>query len=134
MAGGEATVVRFRGAVSCARSSHGPLGLTLSGCTAGQPGERVELAFAAVAPADLPARLEDAVIERTQPGEYRVASAARAWTVAARSVHLHREVAPGFYRAIPPRPAPLTRRLLFAAMLGIARSRAGIALLKSLRR
>lgn len=129
-----ATVAQFRGTVTCLGTSPGPLGLTLRGRTADHPGELVELAFAGAAPADLPERLEDAVVERAGPGEYRIASAARAWTVAARSVHLHREVARDFYRAIPPRPAPLARRMLFGAMLGIARSRVGIALLKALHR
>ena len=129
-----ATVARFSGAVSCASSSRGPLELTLAGRTADHPDEEIRLAFAGAAPADLPARLEDAVVERTGPGEYRIASATRAWTVAARSVHLHREVAERFYRAIPPRPAPLMRRVLFAVMLRLARSRAGIALIRALRR
>jgi len=129
-----AAVARFRGAVTCARTPHEPLGLTLTGRTAEHPGEEVRLAFAGTAPADLPQRLEDAVIERAGPGEYRIASAARAWTITAHSVHLHREVAEGFYRAIPPQPAPLRRRVVFGVMLAIARSRLGIALLKAVRR
>lgn len=129
-----ATVARFSGAVSCARGSRGPLGLTLTGRSAGHPDEEIQLAFAGAAPADLPGRLADAVVERSGPGEYRITSGARAWTVAARSVHLHREVAERFYRAIPPRPAPLVRRVLFGAMLRLARSRAGIALIRALRR
>jgi hypothetical protein len=127
-------VARFRGAVSCAREARGPLGLTLTGRTADPPGEALELAFAAAAPGDLPGQLEDALIERTGPGRYRIASGARSWTFAARSVHLHRDVAPAFYRAIPPRPAPLVRRLVFGAMLRLAASRAGIALVRALRR
>ena len=129
----DASVARFRGTVTCAREPRGPLGLTLSGRTAEPPGEELELAFAGAAPADLPARLEDAVIERAGPGLYRIGSGTRAWTVAARSVHLHRDVAPGFYRAIPPRRAPLLRRLLFGAMLALARSRVGIAIVRALR-
>lgn len=127
-----ATVARFRGAVRCAREPHRPLGLTLSGRTADHPGEEVQLAFAGTAPADLPERLEDAVVERGGPGEYRIASGTHSWPVAARSVHLHREVADRFYRAIPPRPAPLVRRMLFSVMLAIAGSRLGIALLRRL--
>ncbi|HEY2274561.1 MAG TPA: hypothetical protein VGH61_03580 [Steroidobacteraceae bacterium] len=126
------TVAHFTGAVICTRTPDGPLGLTLTGRT-DRPGE-VRLDFAGAAPADLPGHLEDAVIERAGPGRYRIASGTRSWTVAARSVYLHRDVAPDFYRAIPPRPAPLPRRLLFGAMLALARSRAGIALLKALRR
>jgi hypothetical protein len=127
------SVARFRGPVTCVRESHGPLGLTLTGRTADPPGEQLELAFAGTAPADLPGQLEDAVIEREGPGRYRIASGARAWTIAARSVHLHRDVAEVFYRAIPPRPAPFLRRMLFGAMLAVARSRVAIALLKALR-
>jgi hypothetical protein len=134
MAGEATTVARFTGAVTCARSVHGPLGLTLEGRTADHPQEEIQLAFAGSAPADLPERLADAVVERSGPGEYRIASGARAWTVAARSVHLHREVAQRFYRAIPGRPAPLGRRVLFGLMLALARSRAGIALIRALRR
>jgi hypothetical protein len=128
-----ATVARFTGAVSCTRTPDGPLGLTLSGRSADPSGELLELAFAGAAPADLPGQLEDAVIETAGAGRYRIAGGARSWTVAARSVHLHREVAQAFYRAIPPRPAPLLRRLVFGAMLRVAASRAGIALLKALR-
>lgn len=129
-----ARVAEFSGAVRCRRTPQGPLGLTLTGRTAGHPGEELELAFAGAAPADLPEQLEDVVIERAGPGEYRIVSGARAWRVAARSVHLHREIAERFYRAIPPRPAPWKRRLLFSVMLGIARSEVGIALVRALRR
>ena len=127
-------MARFSGTVTCGRSSRGPLGLTLTGRAADPPGDRVQVAFAGAAPADLPERLEDAVIGRGGPGEYRIASAARAWTIAARSVHVHREIADAFYRAIPPRPAPLGRRVLYGVMLRLAGSRAGMALIRALRR
>ena len=129
-----AILARFSGAVTCARSPRGPLGLTLTGRTADPPGGEIEVAFAGAAPADLPGQLGDAVVERAGPGAYRIVSAARAWTVAARSVHVHREVAAAFYGAIPPRPAPLARRVLYGVMLTLARGRAGIALLRALRR
>jgi hypothetical protein len=129
-----AAVARFKGAVTCVRASRGPLGLTLTGGSAEPAGGEIQVAFAGAAPADLPGRLEDAVIERAGPGEYRIASGARTWTVAARSVHLHREVAAAFYRAIAPRRAPLARRMLYGAMLRLAGSRAGIALIRALRR
>ena len=134
MAGEAVSVARFSGAVACSRSPRGPLGLMLTGRTADHPDEQVQLAFAGLAPADLPERLEDAAVERSGPGEYRITSAQRTWTVAAQSVHLHREVAARFYRAIPPRPAPFLRRVVFGSMLGLARSRAGIALIRALRR
>jgi len=127
-------LARFSGAVTCVRSSRGPLGLMLAGRTADPSGEEMQVAFAGAASGDLPARLEDVVIERRGPGEFLVASAGRAWTIGARSVHVHREVAAAFYRAIPPRPAPLRRRMLYGLMLRLARSRAGISLLRALRR
>ena len=126
-------LARFSGAVTCAWSSHGPLELTLTGRAADPPGEEMRVAFAG-ASADLPERLDDVVIERCGPNEYLIASAALAWTIGARSVHVHREVAAAFYRAIPPRPAPLARRMLYGVMLALARSRAGIALIRALRR
>jgi len=128
-----AKLAEFSGLVRCGRGPHGPLGLTLTGTSADPPGEDLSCAFAGLAPADLPAQLEDAVVTRAAPGEYVVASGTRTWRIAARSLHVHREVAKEFYRAIPPRPAPLLRRALFRAMLTLARSRAGIALLRALR-
>ena len=128
-----AKLAEFRGAVSCRRAARGPLGLTLIGTGADPPGEELSCAFVGPAPADLPAQLEDAVVTRAAPGEYIVASGTRTWQVTARSLHVHRQVAKEFYRAIPPRPAPLLRRALFRAMLALARSRAGIALLRALR-
>jgi hypothetical protein len=116
------------------RAARGPLALTLTGRSADPPGEELSCAFAGLAPADLPAQLADAVVTRAAPGEYLITSGERAWRVAARCAHVHREVAAEFYRATPPRPAPLLRRMLFGAMLGLARSRAGIALLRALRR
>ena len=53
-------LVAFRGAVSCQRAP-GALRLTLSGEAA--PGARVTLTFGAAAAADLPAVLQDPVIE-----------------------------------------------------------------------
>jgi hypothetical protein len=127
-----ATVALFTGPVSCSRTP-GPLGLTLAGHTADRPEQEVRLAFAGTAPAELPGQLDGALIERAGSGAYRIVSGARSWTLTARSLHMHRDVAQEFYRAIPPRPAPLRRRLLFGAMLALARSRAGIALLRALR-
>ena len=39
MAGEFAGVARFRGAVACARAPQGPIGLTLTGLSAGESGE-----------------------------------------------------------------------------------------------
>ncbi len=129
-----ARLAQYRGGVECRRESAGPLGLTLTGRTVERPGEELQLAFAATAPADLPARLEDALIERTGTDEYRIAAGAREWHLKARALHVHRNIGAAFYGAIPERPAPLTRRLLYRGLLALARSRAGLALLRAARR
>ncbi|HEY4749996.1 MAG TPA: hypothetical protein VIH60_06380 [Steroidobacteraceae bacterium] len=122
----------FRGAVTCS-VARDVLGLTLRGDTAQAPGEPTALAFSAAAPADFPAQLTDALVERLEGGEYRIRSGGREWLISA-PVHLHREIAARFYRAIPPRPAPLARRVFFRIALALAASRGGLALLRVLRR
>jgi len=123
----------FRGAVRCARARAVP-GLTLSGNTAEAPGEPTALAFSGSAPADLPETLEDAVVEHLGGAQYRIGEGTRSWLVTASAVHLHREIAAQFYRAIPPRAAPLAKRMFWRAVLALAASRAGLTLLKALRR
>jgi hypothetical protein len=126
-------LVRFHGAVSCRRPP-GPLGLTLSGTAAGTPAERTVLVFSAAAPGEFPGELADARVERLDRNRYRIASGTREWVIEAAAVHVHREVATPFYAAIPPRPVPLSRRLLWRAALALAASRAGLAVLRALRR
>jgi hypothetical protein len=123
----------FRGPVR-ARCSPGPLGLTLSGDTREQPGAATVLAFCAAAPADFPDTLADAVVERLAPEQYRIRSGAHEWLLGARAVHLTREVAAEFYRALPPRPVPAAKRFFLRIVLALAASRAGFALLRALRR
>jgi hypothetical protein len=126
--------VIFHGPVSCLRGA-APLGLTLVGETPGHPGERTALAFSAAAPADLPAALEGgAEVERLGANRYRIRSAPREWLIEAAAVHLHRDVAAPFYRAIPPRRVPFGKRLFWKVVLALAASRAGLALLRALRR
>ena len=126
-------VVTFRGAVSC-RCAPGPLGLTLTGGTPERPGEPTALAFSAAAPAGFPDTLDNAVVERLGADQYRIASPPREWVIAATAVHLHREIAAQFYRAIPPRPVPRLKRWLWRVVLALAASRAGLAALRALRR
>jgi len=129
-----ARLTQFLGSVRCQPDPAGPLGLTLRGRSAQYPQQELEVAFAAAAPADLPQQLRDACIECDAPGEYRITAGGRSWRLSARSVHVHRDAGAPFYQAIPGRPAPLGRRLLFAAMLALARSRLGVALLRAARR
>lgn len=127
-------VAQFRGSVRCRRTPGGPLAFELSGHTAEPDEEQLTLAFTGEPPADLPETLSDALIEQSGAGEFRVISGARVWLVAARSVHAHRDVRAAFYRAIPPRPAPLMRRLLLRSSLTIAASALGLKLVRLLRR
>jgi hypothetical protein len=124
----------FRGTVRCARAAP-PLTLTLSGATAVAAQEPSSIAFSgATVPADLPATLNDAEVTRLADGRYRIASAAREWLLTASAAHLTRDVGAEFYRALPPRPVPLGKRLLWRTVLALAGSRIGPALLRALRR
>jgi hypothetical protein len=112
-------VVRFPGWISCRRDGEGPLGLILVGRTQDRPEEAVQMAFACPAPADLPDALEDVTVTRLEPRRYRIASGRRSWTVEA-VAHLHRDVATTFYKALPPRPVPLRKRLFWRTLLALA--------------
>jgi len=125
------TVASFKGTVSCRRTA-APLGLTLTG-TSEQAPERLSLAFSGRAPEDLPQALIDASVERLDAGRYRIRSGAGEWTIEARAVHLHREIAGAFYAVIPPRAATLPKRLLWYGLLVVARSSIALRLLRSLR-
>ena len=124
-------VVRFAGTVACERGT-GALKLTLSGISADLPAQPLRVAFAAAAPAGLPGVLADAVVEEGAAGISRISSAAGEWTLAS-VAHVHRDVAGPFYRAIPPRPVPLSKRAFWRLVLMLAGSRTGLALLRLLR-
>jgi len=126
-------LVAFRGPVSCRRAAQPPA-LILSGYAAEPPGDAVVLALSAAVPAECPAALEDARVERLAEGQYRITSAACSWPVSAAAAHLHFEIAAEFYRAIPPRCAPPWKRLFWRLALTLAGSRAGLAALRALRR
>jgi hypothetical protein len=132
----------FRGAVSAARAAYAPLGLTLTGtstASATQGGEPTQLAFSGAAPALLPAVLQDLTVSQPEGGHYRLSAAGiggqrEEWLLEARAAHLHHDVGAAFYRALPPRAVPWSRRLLWALLLRLAASRAGLSLLAALRR
>jgi len=127
-------VIAFSGEVSCRRDPRGPLGLTLFGRTMDRPSEEASLAFSGRAPDTLPDMLEDVTVDRLGEGRYCIASAQHSWTVEATAVHLHREIAASFYRAIPPRAAPWSKRLFWHVVLAMAASSWGKRLLLALRR
>jgi hypothetical protein len=126
-------VVTFRGGVSCRRDTNGPLGLTLIGWTADHPDERASVAFSGTAPENLPEVLEDPTVYRIDEGRFRISSAPRDWIVEATAVHVHREIATSFYRAIPPRIPPWSKRLFFRVVLAMMSNSWGKRLLLALR-
>jgi hypothetical protein len=126
-------IVRFRGGVSCRRDD-GPLGLTLIGRTIDRSDEIATLSLVGPAPQGLPEALEDATVEQIPAGQYRIWSGRREWLLAARSVHLHREVSSTFYRAVAPRLVPWSKRLFWRIVLSMLASRFGKSVLMTLRR
>jgi hypothetical protein len=126
-------IVTFRGTVRCERNAQGPLGLILTGC-AEEPDEAATVAFSGQAPGGLPQALEGATLERLDGGHYRIRSGRSEWVVAATAAHLHREVGPAFYRAVPPRAPRWTLRLFWRVVLALAQSPRGRRLLLTLRR
>lgn len=121
----------FRGPVSCRRSAEA---MTLSGAAADAAGERLILTLIESTAADLPSSLGDVTVAKVDEHRYRITAASRSWVVEATSVHVHHDVGDAFHRAIPPRPAPLKKRVFWAVVLALASTRAGKRLLLSLRR
>jgi hypothetical protein len=126
-------LARFRGTVRTARTS-GVLGLTLSGQTLEHPQDVTQLAFSGPSPADLPATIDAAVVHSLGDHQYQIESGAARWALTARAVHVHRDIAARFYRAIPPRPVPFMKRLFWRMVLALAATRGGLAVLRTLRR
>ena len=127
------TLATFYGTVRCGRSAAAGE-LILSGMTAESRGEETSLILSAAAPVECPGTIEDAVVEHLGGRQYRIRCGGHEWLVEAAAVHLHREIADTFYRAIPPRPAPWGKRLFWRVVLALAASRSGLAALRMLRR
>ncbi len=119
--------------VICCPQSGPSAGVTLCGVSAGDPHERLILSFIAGTGADLPATLDGATVVALGEGRYRIDSPPRQWFIRAHALHLHRDARPVFFQAIPPRPAPLGKRLFWRVVLWAAGHRTGLRLLKALR-
>ncbi len=124
------SVIRFDGVVEC-QAGTAPLALLLTGQSGGLP---AELAFATAAAPPLPPRLQAPQVESLRPGAWRISAGSAQWTVEAASIHLHRNVAAVFYRAVPPRPVPWRKRLFFRTLLAFAATPAAAWLLARRRR
>jgi hypothetical protein len=120
----------LRGSVTCRRTA---AALTLSGPAADSTADILIVTFIGPTAADLPGCLTDAAVLALDEERYRITSGPSNWIVAARSVHVHRDIGNAFYRAVPPRPAPLTKRLFWRVVLALAGTRAGKRLLLALR-
>jgi hypothetical protein len=121
----------LRGPVTCHRTVNA---LTLTGCAADSADDRLILTFIAPSIPDLPDSLTAATVLALDEHRYRITSASRDWIVAATSLHVHRDIGNAFYRALPPRPPPLKKRLFWRLVLALAATRAGKRLLLALRR
>ncbi|HEY8052345.1 MAG TPA: hypothetical protein VIE42_06020 [Steroidobacteraceae bacterium] len=126
-------LVTFRGPVKVLGAS-GALGLTLAGVAGEGAGEATALAFTGAGAVSLPDALTDLAVVTAGAARYRLAGPAGEWQVEATAVHLHHDVSAEFYRVLPPRPVPFTKRCLWAVVLTLAKSRAGLGLLAALRR
>lgn len=121
----------FRGTVACRRSVGG---LILTGGAADSADDILIVTFIAASVPDLPDSLSAATIRARDGRYYRIMSGSRDWLIEATSVHVHRDIGREFYHAIPPRPVPLKKRLLWRTVLALAGTRAGKRLLSVLRR
>lgn len=119
---GSSFPLRFQGRTAFGRDACGPLRLTLIGETHDRPAELVRLAFTAAAPTELPDEVQDVCVEQLSAHSYRISSGPQHWTVEG-IAHLHREVASRFYEAVPGRPVPWKKRLMWRALLALCGNR-----------
>ncbi len=124
------SLAALRGPVTCRRARNA---LILSGAAADSAADALILTFIGPAGAALPDSLTDAAVLAVGERRYRITSGSRDWAVEAASLHVHRDIGSTFYRAIPPRPAPLAKRLFWRVVLALAGTGAGKRLLSFLR-
>lgn len=132
-------VVAFSGPVRCMRDDV-PRAVTLGGSTAQPSGAEVTLTFSFAphqSPPRIPDALYDVLVDEVPAGDaasrFRLCSGQDQWEFPALACHLHREVAKSFYRAIPQRAAPWSRRMFWRLMLALAARPLGKRMLLALR-
>ena len=126
-------IAAFCGTVRCTPETGASPGLTLRGTSAADPAEHLILSFIGASGAELPATLDAPSVVAVGVHRYRIESGPRRWLIQARALHLHRDVRAAFLQAVPPRRAPLGKRLFWRAVLSLARRGAGLRLLSALR-
>ena len=121
----------FQGPVSCRRSRNA---LTLTGAAADPGGGVLIVTLTTSIIPDMPASIAAASISALDGQHYRIDARAQDWIVAATAVHVHRDIGDAFYRAVPHRAAPLSKRIFWRIVLALAGTRAGKRLLLAVRR
>jgi len=121
----------FHGPVSCLRARNA---LTLTGAAADPRDGILIVTLTTSGIPDVPESMAAASISALDGQHYRIASGARDWIVAATAAHIHRDIGDAFYRAIPRRAAPLSKRIFWRIVLALAGTRAGKGLLLAIRR
>src|SRR5579871_3889058 len=115
----------FAGAVRVERGPS-PFSVTLAGRTAA--GEFTCALTGTLASAAPPAQLTDARLSAAAPGCYEIAAREGRWEIQGARLSVTRAVGAEFYRALPPRPVPLPKRVFWRAVLALAGSGMGLAL------
>ena len=121
----------FRGTVTCSRTAGS---LILSGAAADSADDRLIVTLVSPSIADIHGPLTAVILTAAGEHRYRISSGSGDLIVEATSLHVHRDIGRAFYRAVPPRPVPLTKRLFWSLVLWLAGSRTGKQILASLRR
>jgi hypothetical protein len=121
----------FRGQVACTRTANA---LILSGAAADSDDDRLILTLTSPSIPDIPDSLTAVILTAIDEHRYRIASESGDLVVEAVSLHVHRDIGRTFYRALPPRPVPLAKRIFWLLVLSLAGSRTGKRVLASLRR
>jgi hypothetical protein len=100
----------------------GAAGLTLLGNLVEADGSSTaaQLSLSGVAPLQTPTMAADVSVEALAAQELLLRSGGREWRVRCTTWQLHRDFGATFFKAVPPRPTPWTRRFGWRVLLGIA--------------
>ena len=121
----------FRGEVACSRTANA---LILRGAAADSDDGRLILTLISSSIPDIPDSLTAVILTAIDERHYRIAAESGDLVVEAVSLHIHRDIGKAFYRALPPRPVPLAKRIFWSLVLSLAASRTGKRLLSLARR
>jgi hypothetical protein len=114
-------MLRFKGPVNW-MAGPGRAGITLLGKLVEPDGgiTAAQLSLSGLDASQLPPVLNDVTFEALTAQDMLLRSGAREWRAHGSTWQLHRDVGAMFYAAVPPRPTPLSRRLAWRVLLGVA--------------